>query len=376
MEYPAQRLGYIIADTRLALVITRQSLVHRLAGACADTVATVLMTADAPWQQVPPAGKSLPASSPSSPAYVMYTSGSTGRPKGVVVPHIAVVRLVMGQTYAAFGPHLRTLLLAPTAFDASTFELWAPLLHGGTCVVFPDQLPDFSPLAKVLREGRVNCLWLTAGLFNQVIDHAPDMLSTVDQIITGGDVLSMPHVRRATELLPNARLTNGYGPTESTTFACSHDIRPEDLGRVSVPIGRPLAHTTCLLVDELLQPVAEGMAGELLIGGLGLALGYLNQPELSAEKFIFVGGVGSAGERFYRTGDRCRWLPGGELEFLGRFDNQVKIRGHRIELGEVESVLAGHPAVKSCAVIAVDRGNGKQLEAVLVSGESGRLSIG
>ena len=306
----------------------------------------------------------------------MYTSGSTGRPKGVVVPHIAVVRLVMGQTYAAFGPHLRTLLLAPTAFDASTFELWAPLLHGGTCVVFPDQLPDFSPLAKVLREGRVNCLWLTAGLFNQVIDHAPDMLSTVDQIITGGDVLSMPHVRRATELLPNARLTNGYGPTESTTFACSHDIRPEDLGRVSVPIGRPLAHTTCLLVDELLQPVAEGMAGELLIGGLGLALGYLNQPELSAEKFIFVGGVGSAGERFYRTGDRCRWLPGGELEFLGRFDNQVKIRGHRIELGEVESVLAGHPAVKSCAVIAVDRGNGKQLEAVLVSGESGRLSIG
>ena len=356
-EYPAERLAFMIADTRMPLVVTERRLADRLP---ADCVGTVFMADDEPWRQASSAADVASAAaatvSAESPAYVMYTSGSTGRPKGVVVPHRAVVRLVTGQSYAPFGPESRTLLLAPTAFDASTFELWAPLLHGGTCGVFPDPHPDLDRLGQVIREERVNCLWLTAGLFNHVIDSSPEILATVGHVLTGGDVLSVPHMRRALTLLPQTQFINGYGPTESTTFACTHLIgRDEAFPHGRVPIGRPLANTSCFIVDESLQPVPIGVPGELRIGGAGLALHYLNQPDLTAEKFVADPFSSIPGARLYRTGDRCRWLPDGAIEFLGRQDGQVKIRGHRVELGEIEAALASLAGVDQAVVVVCDR---------------------
>ena len=356
-EYPAERLAFMIADTQIQLVVTERRLADRLP---ADGVGTVFMADDEPWRQASSAADAASAAaatvSAESPAYVMYTSGSTGRPKGVVVPHRAVVRLVTGQSYAPFGPEMRTLLLAPTAFDASTFELWAPLLHGGTCSVFPDTHPDLDRLGQVIREERVNCLWLTAGLFNHVIDSSPEILATVGHVLTGGDVLSVPHMRRALSLLPRTQFINGYGPTESTTFACTHLIgRDEAFPHGAVPIGRPLANTSCFIVDDSLQPVPIGVPGELLIGGVGLALCYLNQSGLTAEKFVADPFSPRPGARLYRTGDRCRWLPDGAIEFLGRQDGQVKIRGHRVELGEIEAALASLAGVDQAVVVVCER---------------------
>jgi len=358
----------MIADARLAAIVTRRSLADRLPAAAATLV---FADADEPWWR---ADVALPADGADEadegaaggsshaagdagaagerPAYVMYTSGSTGTPKGVVVPHRAVVRLVHGQTYASFGPELRTLLLAPTAFDASTFELWAPLLGGGACVVFPDPIPELPRLAEVLRTGRVNCLWLTAGLFNHVIDADPGVLATVEHVITGGEALSIPHVRRALAALPGLRLTNGYGPTEATTFSTTHEIaRDDNFPRGSVPIGRPLANTSCHVVDAALLPVPDGQPGELVIGGLGLAIGYLGWPELTAESFVADPPGDGPGGRLYRTGDLCRRRADGVLEFLGRIDDQVKIRGHRIEPGEIQAALERHPDVAKAVVV-------------------------
>jgi amino acid adenylation domain-containing protein len=356
-EYPDERLAFMIADMRMRLLVTERTHADRLPGA---SVSRVFVAGGEPWRKASPAADAASTMTASvtaeSPAYVMYTSGSTGKPKGVVVPHRAVVRLVTGQSYAPFGPKMRTLLLAPTAFDASTFELWAPLLHGGTCAVFPDRHPDLDRLGQVIRDEHVSCLWLTAGLFNHVIDSSPEILTTVDHVLTGGDALSVPHVRKAISLLPQTRLVNGYGPTESTTFACTHLIeRDEAFPHGAVPIGRPLANTSCVIVDESLQPVPIGVPGELLVGGAGVALGYLNQPELTAEKFIPDAFFATPGARLYRTGDRCRWLPDGTIEFLGREDGQVKIRGHRVETGEIESALAALAGIEQAVVVVCDR---------------------
>lgn len=300
---------------------------------------------------------------PEAPAYVMFTSGSTGRPRGVVVPHRAVAGLVVGQSYADFGPGLRTLLLAPTAFDASTFELWAPLLHGGTVVVHP--AADFDPrsLGASLREGGVNCLWLTAGLFNLVVDLEPSALAGVAHVLTGGDVLSVEHVRRAFAALPGIRLTNGYGPTETTTFATTHPIDPLDPApHGHVPIGRPLAHTTCRLVDERGGTVSGEGEGELWIGGSGVALGYLAD---DPQAFVTLPRAGG-GALHYRSGDRCRREADGTLSFLGRIDRQVKIRGHRVEPAGVEALLVTHPLVRDAVVLPRATGGETSLGACLV----------
>ena len=310
-----------------------------------------------------------PACDPEDPAYVMFTSGSTGTPKGVVVPHRAVVGLVTGQSYADFGPEMRTLMAAPTAFDASTFELWGPLLHGGTVMIYPDRYFDLHRFGEVVQAGRVTCLWLTAGLFNRVIDLAPETLSPVRHVLTGGDVLSVTHVRRAFEALPGIRLTNGYGPTETTTFACTQVIDPADtFPHGSVPIGRPLAHTSCLILSADGQIVSDGEPGELWIGGSGVAKGYLT---LSEGRFVADPRPGGDGRGMYRSGDRCRRLPDGSLLFLGRIDQQVKIRGHRVEPGEIEATLLRHPAVRSAAVIPLNLDGETSLAAFIDRGDGG-----
>lgn len=310
---------------------------------------------DADWRSEGTGNLDLPVTG-EDPAYIMFTSGSTGTPKGVVVPHRAVLRLVLGADYIKFGPAETFLLLAPLSFDASTFELWGALLHGGQCAIFPDRVPSVERLESVLMRHQVTILWLTSALFNLVVDTNPAVLRNVRQLLSGGEALSVEHVRRALACLPETKLCNGYGPTESTTFATVFHIPrsfPRDVH--NVPIGRPIANTTVYILDAGSQFAAIGVPGEIHIGGDGLALGYLDDPTATDRKFVTVPGSDGGPMRLYRTGDWARRRPDGEIEFLGRRDNQIKIRGFRVEPGEIESAFRRLPNIADCAVV-VDAG--------------------
>jgi len=287
----------------------------------------------------------------------MFTSGSTGRPKGVAIPHRAIVRLVLNQDYVNL-PGETFLQFAPISFDASTLEIWGPLLNGARIAIAPPGPLSLDQIAESIRYMAVTSMWLTSGLFNLMADEKINAFAPLRQLLAGGDVLSIPHVRKVMVAHPRLRLINGYGPTETTTFACCHTISAADLDLPSIPIGRPIANTTLRILDDNRSPVPPGAPGELYIGGDGLALGYWNQPALTAEKFVQLDS-----EPFYRTGDRVCLLPTGVLQFLGRQDNQVKIRGYRIELGEIESVLSHQPGVDRCAVIPLGDGPDKLLAA-------------
>lgn len=303
-----------------------------------------------------------------SAAYVMFTSGSTGQPKGVKVPHRGVLRLVLGCDFAEITPADVFLQAAPLSFDASVFEIFAPLLNGGR-LVLPKTNPTLDDMADAITRHGVTTMWLTSGLFQVIVEERLDALKGVKQLLVGGDVLSKSHVRTAMEGLPGTRLINGYGPTENTTFTTCHTITGKDLERVSIPIGRPIHGTTVFILDKDLRPVPTGVLGVLHTGGLGLALGYHGDEELTSKRFILHPEFG----RLYDTGDRCRWLADGTIEFLGRSDHQVKVRGFRIELGEIESVLGEHPAVTACKVAV--RGSGASNKRLLawISGD-GSLS--
>ena len=281
-------------------------------------------------------------------AYVMFTSGSTGMPKGVVIPQRAVLRLVTNPRYMQLDTHTRMLQAAPFGFDASTLELWGPLLNGGCCVLHRELIPSARGLAKTISELQVNTAWLTSALFNNVVDGGVKHLQGLKQLLIGGEALSVTQVRRALAELPELRLINGYGPTESTTFACTYDI-PRDLPEdaKSVPIGFPITATMTRVLNHRFERIPQGFAGELLIGGLGLSEGYLGNPSLSAARFVNL----ESGTRFYRSGDRVRMLEGGALEFLGRNDQQIKLSGYRIELSEIESLIAALPGVGAAAAM-------------------------
>jgi aspartate racemase len=374
MDYPLERLQFLLGDCGAPVVLTAQPLPKglELRGiTIVDLVAEDVLIKSCSKNNL----DRLDAAD--NLAYVIYTSGSTGQPKGTTIPHRAVVRLVRGQDYSEFDSRQRFLLLASTSFDASTFELWGALLNGATCVIFPERLPDFESLGKAIRQHSVTCLWLTAGLFNQIIDLQPSVLETVTHVLTGGEALSVPHVKKAMDLFPTLRLTNGYGPTECTTFTTTYAIRKgETFPTGSVPIGRPLANTRCYLLDAQLQPVPVGVPAELYVGGDGLASGYLNRPELTKERFVTDPFSHDPKARLYRTGDRCRWLPDGNIEYLGRLDHQVKVRGFRIELGEIEAVLGGHPAVREAVAVAREDVPGdKRLVAYVTARDRGPLKL-
>ena len=306
-------------------------------------------------------------------AYVMFTSGSTGRPKGVEVPHRAIVRLVQAQDFARMGPQETWLHMAPTSFDASTLEIWAALLNGGRCVVLEESLPTPGLLAETIRRDGVTSAWFTASLFNALVDEAPGSFTGLQQILVGGEALSPAHMRRALERFPGVRFVNGYGPTENTTFTCCHAIGPEDVdsGR-AIPIGRPIANTRVFILERDGSPAPIGVPGELVAGGDGIALGYAGQPAQTAERFLPDTLSGRAGGRLYRTGDRVRWRADGAIEFLGRFDEQVKIRGHRIEPGEIAACLGEHAQVNKAVVVARRTGSGAtQLVAYVVAQGAG-----
>jgi amino acid adenylation domain-containing protein len=286
---------------------------------------------------------SAAALSSESPAYVLYTSGSTGTPKGVVVPHRAIVRLVCVTDYLTLSPRDRFAFHSNLSFDASTLEIWGPLLNGGSLVVTPrETLFSAEALGEHLRRHGVTSLWLTTSLFAQLAQQAPGMFAGLRHLIFGGEAADPAAVRRVWEAGAPRFLINGYGPTETTTFAVCHRVLGTEGERI--PIGRPIANTDAWVLDESGEPAEEG---ELWIGGPGLALGYLNAPELTARSF-----VETRWGRLYRTGDRARWQADGTLDFLGRADRQIKIRGFRIEPGEVEAAILRFPGVRQCAVRA------------------------
>ena len=290
---------------------------------------------------------------PEAPAYIMFTSGSTGEPKGVIVPHRAIVRLIDKPNFMLLDASRIFLQLAPLGFDASTLEVWGPLLNGGTCVLYPDsQLPTTSGLRAVISDTGVNSIWLTASLFNAIVDQDLQSLAGLEEILTGGEALSVPHVCKALAGLVGTRFINGYGPTENTTFTVCYRIPPEfSDGEPRVPIGMPISGTDIAIVDQHLRPVPVGTEGELIALGEGVALGYVNDPSLTQERFIEITGKNGVAARGYRTGDRVVERRDGLIDFLGRYDDQVKIDGYRIEPGEIERVIAGMKGIRECRVL-------------------------
>ena len=350
-SYPMERLAFMLRDCGCSLLVTDADWPADAAARAGLSHVISLDREQPRLDQLSRENLQTPVE-PTDLAYVLYTSGSTGTPKGVPVPHRAVLRLVRNTNYLEFSRELVFLQLAPISFDASTFELWGALLNGGRLVIFPPKIPSLAELGRVIRENRVTTLWLTAGLFHQMIDHELESLRGLKHLLAGGDVLSPAHVAKASCQLCGCQIINGYGPTENTTFTCCFRIPEGWPEERSVPIGRPISNTRVYVLDGHQVPVPVGMPGELYASGDGLADGYLNQPELTRTKFVPNPFPGDPCPRLYRTGDRVRWLPDGTLEFLGRTDAQVKIRGYRVEPGEVETALVGHPAVETAAVVA------------------------
>ncbi|WP_027659872.1 non-ribosomal peptide synthetase [Salinispora fenicalii] len=302
---------------------------------------------------------------PAGLAYINFTSGSTGTPKGVAVAHSAVVRLVHQPGYLRLGPTETVLQLAPVAFDAATLEIWGALSNGARLVLAPPGALELTELARLLRQERITVLWLTAGLFHQLVEFDPDCLAGVGQLLAGGDVLAPEAVRRALRVRDGAVLINGYGPTENTTFTCVHPMTDPEAVPSPVPIGRPVPGSTVYVLDPAGRQVPVGVPGELYTGGAGVARGYLGRPGATAAVFLPDPFDPRPGSRMYRTGDRVRWRPDGTLDFLGRIDEQVKIRGFRVEPGEVAAALRAHPAVGDAAVLVDGEGERRRLLAYL-----------
>ncbi|HTG35429.1 MAG TPA: amino acid adenylation domain-containing protein [Thermoanaerobaculia bacterium] len=371
-SYPADRLAWMLVDSQSNVLLGQPELLAELPEEAVGTTVMPLTADPDAFEGPEPLGPL-----PGGLAYMMYTSGSTGRPKGVGVTHRNIVRLVRESGFADLGADQVFLQLAPISFDASTLEIWAPLLNGGRIAVFPPRRPSLEELGETIARFGVTSLWLTAGLFHQMVDDRLEALRPLRQLLAGGDVLSPPHVRRALEGLPGLTLINGYGPTEGTTFTCCFPITAPEQGVEPVPIGRPIGNTRVYVLGPDLRPVPTGVWGELCAGGEGLSRGYLGNPDLTAERFVPDPFAAEPGGRLYRTGDVARFQPGGRIEFLGRRDSQVKLRGFRIELGEIESALARHPAVREAAVVARDGGPlGRRLIAYVVPRPATAANVG
>ena len=342
-QAPERRLRLVIEDCQALIVLSTSTQVCPPLATVARINLDELALGNQPTEN--------PATSMAGDgvAYVMYTSGSTGQPKGAIVAHRAISRLVINNGYADFGPSDRVAFAANPAFDASTMEVWGPLLNGGCiCIVEQDTLLAPAAFAAFLRREQITVLWLTVGIFNRYADALAAEFLGLRYLIVGGDALDARTVGRVLKHGRPQHFLNGYGPTETTTFAATHEIVAVEDG-CTIPIGRPIANTRIYILDRYEQPVPVGVVGELYIGGAGVARGYLNRPELTVQRFLpnpFV-----AGDRLYKTGDLGRYRPDGTIEFIGRNDSQVKIRGFRVELGEIQVRLLEHEAIAEAVVL-------------------------
>ncbi|MEC1022070.1 bacitracin non-ribosomal peptide synthetase BacA [Bacillus paralicheniformis] len=343
-ETPKDRMAFMLSDTKAAVLLTQGKAADGI-DCEADIVQLDKEASDGfskePLSSVNDSGDT---------AYIIYTSGSTGTPKGVVTPHYSVIRVVQNTNYIDITEDDVILQLSNYSFDGSVFDIFGALLNGASLVLIEKEaLLNINRLGSAINKEKVSVMFITTALFNMIADIHVDCLSNLRKILFGGERASIPHVRKVLNHVGRDKLIHVYGPTESTVYATYYFINEIDDEAETIPIGSPLANTSVLIMDEAGKLLPIGVPGELCIAGDGLSKGYLNQEELTAEKFIphpFI-----PGERLYKTGDLAKWLPDGNIEFIGRIDHQVKIRGFRIELGEIESRLEMHEDINETIVI-------------------------
>ncbi|HEU4963914.1 MAG TPA: amino acid adenylation domain-containing protein, partial [Bacilli bacterium] len=366
-SYPQQRLTYMIEDSKSPVVLTQSRYLDKAEGYAGTTFALDHAEATSPLS-AHPTHDPEPLTDGENLMNVLYTSGSTGMPKGVALPHRGVIRLVNNANFAKMNSTEVVLQLSPLNFDGATFEIWGTLCNGGTLVILEKETV-LAPkeLSNAIHHHGVTTLLVTTPLLNRLIEDAPEALTPLRRLIFGGEVISKPHIKKALNYCRPGTLVHTYGPTENSFTSCYFPIREVDDRVWTIPIGRPVSNTEIYLLDEHLQPVPYGVIGEVYLSGLGLARGYLNDPKRTASVFLPHPFSQQPDARLYKTGDRARRLADGTIEFIGRKDNQVKIRSQRVELGEVESTLRRNRLVQECFVTTtLDRNNAKQLVAYFV----------
>ena len=345
-SYPAGRLRFMVEDAEIRLLLT-ESGQPRI-----EASEVVFLDQDWEWLESESTENPENVTQAEDLAYLMYTSGSTGQPKGVGVPHRAINRLVRNTNYVKLDESDRVAQISNASFDAATFEIWGALLNGSRVVVLEKETA-LSPkeLKKQLVEHEISAMFLTTALFNQTALSRPEIFASLKYMIFGGDTADPRAVQRVLWEGKPEHLVNAYGPTENTTFTTWYDAQESDIGARMIPIGQPLSNTEVWVLDQQSRMVPVGVPGELCIGGDGLARGYIRRPELTAEKFVPHPYSRNAGARLYRTGDLVRYREDGNIEFLKRMDQQVKVRGFRVELGEIESTLNQYRAVMESIVV-------------------------
>ncbi|WP_329571195.1 non-ribosomal peptide synthetase [Kitasatospora sp. NBC_01266] len=369
---PRERLRRMLAEAGADLLLTDEHWERTARELCPDEGVLCLDdlgTDDLGTDELGCGERSAPAVHPDNVQYLMFTSGSTGTPKGVAVRQRDVAALALDR---AFAGHDRVLVHSPHAFDAATYEVWVPLLRGGTAVLAPPVDLDAALVRRAITEQGVRCLWLTVGLFRLLAQEDPGCLRGAREVWTGGEAVPGAVVDRVLRACPGLIVVDGYGPTETTTFATRRAFRAGDALPAVLPIGRPLDNTRVYVLDDAFQPQPPGITGQLYIAGAGLARGYAGRPGESAARYV-ADPFGPPGERMYRTGDTVRWSEDGELHFVGRADDQIKIRGFRIEPAEIEARLTAHPDVAEAVVSLYEDAGRKRLAAHLVPAEGGAL---
>ncbi|HEY6351462.1 MAG TPA: amino acid adenylation domain-containing protein [Candidatus Angelobacter sp.] len=358
--YPQERLRFMVEDSDIGVLLTQKRLAHRLSAMEAPVVCL-----DGDWEEIGQQSDQDLAEEvePENLAYVIYTSGSTGQPKGVAVTQRSMVRLLRDTNYIHFQGDEVVAQTANMSFDPATFEIWGALLNGCRLVIIVNEvLLDVNKFEAEIEHQGVQVMFLATALFNEVAKQNPAIFNSVKYLLFGGEAV---HPGAAAAVLAHGApecLMNAYGPAECTTFSTWYVVREVAKDATSVPIGQPVANTQAYVLDREMNLVPVGVMGELYIGGEGVARGYWERPELTGERFL-PNPHGQSGERMYCSGDLARWMPDGKLEFFGRADNQIKIRGFRVELGEIETALRQHGGVRDCAVVMKIVGSGQQLVA-------------
>ncbi|MCK4259497.1 MAG: amino acid adenylation domain-containing protein [Halanaerobiales bacterium] len=359
-DYPQERIDYMLKCMEPSVVISQHLLLDKLKNYSSSII---------DLSQLPESINIINKdnlnviTSSDDAAYINYTSGTTGNPKGIVVAHRGVVRLVKNTNYVNLTENDNFLQIAAITFDAATFEIWGALLNGGRLVIAEkERVLSVTSLAETIQKYNITSMFFTSTLFNQVVDSKPESLKSFTNLIVGGEALSLPHIKKALEVVPENTLVNGYGPTENTTFSCCHRFNSLPEGARSIPLGPPIANSSVYILDKEMRPVPIGVVGEIYLGGAGLAKGYWKQEENTKKAFIPNPFDEDNSSLLYKSGDLGRWMTNGMIDFQGRLDSQVKIRGFRIELAEIELVIKSHQDVLECEVVVYqDQINNKRM---------------
>lgn len=369
-DYPADRQQWVVDHSAPTVLLADTAM---RAGGLPTGVPVVVVDDDPATAEQPATDPSVPTH-PDQLAYVIHTSGSTGHPKGVAVTQRDVVRLIFNPQWTV-ERHARVLMVAPYAFNVSTYEIWMPLLHGGQIVVAPPGLLEPATLRELIASERITGIHLTAGLFRVLAEESLETFTGLSEILTGGDVIAPNAVRRVLDTCPDIVIRAMYGVTECSLFSAHHPLTASYRPAMLVPVGDAFSDVTIHILDDRLTPVPNGIEGEIYIAGRGVARGYFGRTDLTAESFV-ADPFGAPGARMYRTGDLARRNDDGLIEFVGRVTSQVKILGFRVELAEVEAALAGYPGLAQVVVVVRELESGEKRLVGYVVPESGDVDMG